>query len=90
MLGKADGAAPGLGAPTSTPVDTTATALALRELSALAAAEDTELLLRFAQLRDALAPLPPGFCTQLEKAVQDLDFPFAHALCRDMLRTLAV
>ena len=61
---------------------------ALRQFQDLAAAQDMELLQRFAELRGHVEPLPDGFCDQLDTALQNLDLEAAQTLCTAMLARL--
>lgn len=78
-------------APSATPVPAPAPTAslpgvrALRELHALAAAQDLHVLERFAELRSHLEAWPGGLYDQLEAALQNLDLDAAQSLCSAML-----
>ena len=58
---------------------------ALDELKLLAGSSDMNLLQRFAELRNTLAPLPEEFCDRLDGALQEFDFEAAKVLCEEQL-----
>ena len=58
---------------------------ALQQISALAAADDFEVLQCFAEARLALSALPDDFIDNLDTALQDLDLEAVCALCDDRL-----
>ncbi|WP_158558881.1 response regulator [Rhodoferax lacus] len=58
---------------------------ALQQISALAAADDFEVLQCFAESRLALSALPDDFVDTLEAALQDLDLQAVCVLCDDRL-----
>jgi hypothetical protein len=60
----------------------------LRELQALAEAQDLGALALHAQHRGLLATLPGAFREGLEVALQDLDLAQASTLCADMVQAL--
>ena len=60
----------------------------LRELLALAEAQDMAVLMRFAEVRTQLAALPDGLCDQLDAALQNLDLDAAKTVCSTVLARL--
>ncbi|MFZ2327890.1 MAG: ATP-binding protein [Rhodoferax sp.] len=62
---------------------------ALTGLAALLQASDLQALQHFAEIRPALAALGVEQLSELEAAVQALQFDQAHALCRTLLRQFA-
>lgn len=62
----------------------------LRELAALAAANDFQVLQRFAELRESLTSLPEDFLEQMEQVLQNLELDKAYALCIEMMDSLVL
>ena len=60
----------------------------LREIAALLAASDLEVLQKFAESRAVLSVLPDGFCDAMEAALQSLDLEAAHVHCQAMIQSL--